>query len=97
MLGSLSIFIFLNTFDMCNYSNDNTLYACSKHFQNVQVYLKKDFKILENWFYENHMVFNLRKSEFMSFGKANESEIFTYYQVRLKNNATKTVLGIKIY
>ena len=84
------IFIFLNAADMCIDSDDNILYAWSKHFEQVQDYLKKDFEILENWFYENYMVFNLCKSEFMSFEKTSGGEIFTYHQVRLKINVTKT-------
>ena len=54
---------------MCNYAYDNTLYAYSRYFHQIQEYLKKDFEILENWFYDNYMVLNPRKCEFISFGK----------------------------
>ena len=37
--------------------------------------------MLENWFYENDMVLNPRKYGFMGFGKANEYEVFTYYEI----------------
>ena len=37
--------------------------------------------MLENWFYENDMVLNPRKYGFMGFGKANEYEEFTYYEI----------------
>ena len=50
------IFSFLTTCEMCNYADDNTLYTYSRDFHQVQEYLKKDFKILENWFYDNYMV-----------------------------------------
>ena len=41
------ILIFLNTCDICNYADDHTLYSCSRDFHRVQVYLNKDFKILD--------------------------------------------------
>ena len=50
------------------------------YFHQVQEYLKKDFEILENWFYDNYMVLNPRKCEFMGFGKTNEIEVFTYHE-----------------
>ena len=73
------IFSFLTTCEMCNYADDNTLYTYSRDFHQVQEYLKKDFEILENWFYDNYMVLNPRKCEFMGFGKTNENEVFTYH------------------
>ena len=35
------IFIFLTTWYMCNYADDNLWYACSRDFQKIQEYLKK--------------------------------------------------------
>ena len=58
--------------------------------------MKKDFEILEDWFYDNYMVFNPRKCEFMGFGKNNENEVFTYHEIQLKKTATKKLLGITI-
>ena len=58
--------------------------------------MKKDFEILENGFYDNYMVLNPRKCQFMGFGKTNENEVFTYHEVRLKKTTTKKLLGITI-
>ena len=63
------IFSFLTTCDMCNYADDNTLYTYSKYFHQVQEYLKKVSEILEDSFLDNYMFLNLRKCEFMGFGK----------------------------
>ena len=41
---------------MYNYADDNTLYTYSRDSHQIQEYLKKDFEILENWFYVNHML-----------------------------------------
>ena len=86
------IFSFLTTCDMCNYADDSTLYAYSRDFHHVQKNLKKYFETLENLFYD--MVLNSRKCKFMSFGKPNENEVFTYYEIRLKKTAPKKLLGI---
>ena len=71
------IFRFLTTCDMCKYADDNALYTYSRDFHQVQEYLKKDFEILENWFYDNYIVLNPRKCEFMGFGKTSQYEVFT--------------------
>ena len=81
---------------MCNYADDKTLYTYSADFHQVQEDLKKDFKILENRFYDNYMVLNPRKCEFMGFGKTNENEVFIYHEIRLKKTDTKKLLGITI-
>ena len=68
----------------------------SRDFHQAQEYLKKDSEILENWFYNNYMVLNPRKCEFMGFGKTNENEVFTYHEIRLKKTTTKKLIGITI-
>ena len=84
ILGPLLFYIFINdifgfltTSKICNYADDNTLsiYTYSRDFHQVQEYLKKDFEILENWLYDNYLVLNPRKFEFMGFGKTNEKLI----------------------
>ena len=90
------IFSFLTTCDTSNYGDDNTLYTHSRDFHKVQEYLKKDFGILENWFYDNYMVLNPRKCEFMGFGKTNENEVFTHHGIQLKKTTTKKLVGITI-
>ena len=46
---------------MCNCADDNNLYAYSIEFHQAQGQMKKDFGILENWFYDGYMVINPRK------------------------------------
>ena len=78
------------------YADDNTLCTYSRDFHLIQEYLKKHFEILQNWFYDNHMVLNPCKYEFMGFGKTNENEVFIYQEIRLKKTTTKKLLGITI-
>ena len=74
----------------------NTLYTYSRNFHQNQEYLKKDFEILENWFYDNYMVLNPGKCEFMGFEKNSKNEVFTYHEIRLQKATTKKLLGIAI-
>ena len=75
------VFTFLNTCEMCNYADDNTVYTYRRYFHQVQEYCKKYFEILENWFYDNYMVLNSCNCEFLSFGKTNENKVFTYHEI----------------
>ena len=88
-------FSYLTTCDMCNYADNNTLYTYSRDFHQVQEYLKKEFEILENWFYDNYMVLNYRKCEFMGFGKSNENEAFIYYEIRIKKLQQRNCLVLQ--
>ena len=81
------IFSFWTTCEICNYADDNTLYTYSRDFQQVQEYLKKDFEILGT--------LNRRKCEFMGFGKANENELFTYHEIRLKKLLLRNCLVLQ--
>ena len=81
---------------MCNYADDNILYTYSRDFHQAQEYLKKDFEILENWFYDNYMVLSPCKWEFLGIGNADENEVFTCHEVRLKKATTKKLFGITI-
>ena len=65
ILGPLLFNIFINDLflcvehsTLCNYADDNTLYACDKKIENVLENLKKDFITLSNWFHNNYMVLN---------------------------------------
>ena len=50
---SNDIFIFLTTCNTFNYGDDNTLYAYSRDFHQVEEYMEKDCEILENCFFDN--------------------------------------------
>ena len=89
------IFSFLTTCEMCNYADDNTLYTYIRDFRQVQEYLKKDFEVLENWFHDNYVVLNPRKCEFMDFGKINDSDVFTYHEIRFKKLLLRNCLVLQ--
>ena len=90
------IFSFLTTCDKCNYAADNTLYTYSRDFRQVQEYLKKDFEILENWFYDSYMVLNPRKCELMALEKPMKMKYLPIMKSHLKKITTKKLLRIAI-
>ena len=59
------IFCFLNNGNLCNYADENTLYSIGKSLNMVKENLKTNFLIMQEWFYENHMVLNLRKCHYL--------------------------------
>ena len=52
------IFYFIQEAYICNFAHDNSLYLIEGNFKEVKTILKKNFKLLQAWFYENHMVLN---------------------------------------
>ena len=80
---------------MCNYADDNALYAYGRDFHQVQEYFKKTLEISVNWTCDNYMVLNFRKSEFRNFGKINDTEVFTYHEIRLKKILLRNYLVLQ--
>ena len=62
-------------------------------YQIVQEYLKQDFELLVNWFYDNDMVPKPHNYEFMNFWKNNGNEVFTYHETWLRQAASKNLLS----
>ena len=60
------VFFILNC-ALSNYADANNLFYIGKNKDQVKTFLSSDFKILNNWSYENFMVLNLeKKSHFIS-------------------------------
>ena len=55
------IFLFVESSNICNYTNDNTLFAFGKTFDEVTRKLQNDFLILDEWFFNNFLVLNSDK------------------------------------
>ena len=68
ILGPLLFNIFLNLFiskcQLCNYTDDNTLYKSGRNMWRIKNNLEMDFTISYKWFHENHMVLNPGKSQY---------------------------------
>ena len=47
------IFLFVESSNICNYADDNTLFEFGKTFDEVNRKLQNDFLILDEWFFSN--------------------------------------------
>ena len=102
ILGPILFNIFINDMffcvknaNLCNYADDNTLYACHRNFKIVEDNLKSNFNILIDWFHNNYMILNPNKCSFMVLGQNNPQEL-TFENFTLKNTKEEKVLGITI-
>ena len=48
---------------LSNYADDNNLFVIGKNKEDIKSLLLLDFEIVNNWFYENFMILNPRKSD----------------------------------
>ena len=75
VLGPLLFNIFINDLflinlqsDICNFADDNTLYACGHSFESVVSKLENDLEKILGWFFRNSMVANPGKFQLMFLG-----------------------------
>ncbi len=75
VLGPLLFNIFINDLflinlqsDLCNFADDNTLYAFGHSFESVVSKLESDLEKILDWFFRNNMVANPGKFQLMFLG-----------------------------
>ena len=75
------IFMFISKCNLCNYTDDSTLYSTGKDLNRTRRNLEIEFMILHQCFHENHMTLNPGKSHYMVIGSRNVS-----HEIMLNNN-----------
>ena len=76
---------FIQYCTLSNYADDNNLFSMGKNKDQVKTFLSSDFKIINNWFYENFMVLNPEKSHFMCIGqKIDDTETLNFNNLAVK-------------
>ena len=90
--------IFFNQYcTLSDYADDNNLFSIGKNKDQVKTFLSSDFKIINNWFYENFMVLNPEKSHFMCIGqKIDHAETLNFNNLAIKNSKEVEILGITL-
>ena len=90
------IFLFVESSNVCNYADDNTLFAFGKTFDEVTRKLQNDFLILDEWFFNNFLVLNSDKCHFMTLGTPNTLPNFKCKNITIKNSSSEKLLGVII-
>ena len=58
--------------------------------------LRKDFKVVTNWFFENYMSLNPTEYQYMCLGKNKEKETFNFENTSLKKSKEEVILGLTV-
>ena len=90
------ICLFVESSNVCNYADDNTLFTFGKTFEEVTRKLQSDFLVLDKWFFNNFFVLNSEKCHFMTLGTPNALPSFKCKDITIKNSASEKLLGVII-
>ena len=63
------LIFFIQYCTLRNYADDNNLLSMGKNKNEIKNILSSDFRVVNDWFYENFTVLNPEKSRFMCLGK----------------------------
>ena len=70
------LFLFIEETEICNFADDNTLFACDISLENVIIRLNKDALAVNNWFGINSMVANPEKFQVMFLGITDPTTVY---------------------
>ena len=62
----------------------------------IKEHLRKNFKDLSEWFFENYMVLNQKKYYYICTGRYTENGKFEFDHLCLANSKEEVVLGVTI-
>ena len=90
-------FFFLNECDVCNFADDNSIYASGTSQEEICSKLEKEMKIAMTWFQDNSMGANPKKIQFMILGtKKLPKKCLNINGNKCMSTTLVTLLGIKI-
>ena len=88
---------FIQYCTLSNYADDNNLFSMGKNKDEIKNILSSDFRVVNDWFYENFMVLNPEKSYFICLGKdIDGTETLRFNDLALKNSKEVEILGINL-
>ena len=90
------IFLFVESSNICNYADDNTLFAFGKTFDEITRKLQNDFLILDEWFFNNSLYWILTNVILWPLEQPNTLPNFKCKNITIKNSASKKLLGVII-
>ena len=105
ILGPLLFNIYINDLmflfeasdvSICNYADDNTIYAAGDNFSEVKTSLERAFIVVSNWFSENGLQLNASKCKFLCLGRnsCDDPLELVLGSTRVKESDSVKLLGI---
>ena len=58
--------------EICNFADDNTIFACGNSIQEIVINLENDLGLLLDWFAKNGMIANPEKFQIMFLGLSDQ-------------------------
>ena len=90
-----ALMFFIQETEVCNFTDDTTIYSCFPNFEGATLKLSNDTHLILNWFRINSMVAYPVKFQIMFFGSNNNNKItFIIENKRVKSRSKIKPLGI---
>ena len=86
--------MFISKCNLCNYVDDNTFYSTGKDLNRIRRNLEIDFRILHQWFHENHMTLNPGKCHYMIIGSGDLRHEIMLNNSKITSSNAEKLLGI---
>ena len=81
---------------LSNYVDENSLYSIGKELNIIKEKIRKDFKVVTDWFFQNCMSLTPIKFCYMCPSKNKEKDIFSFENISLKNSKEEVILDLII-
>ena len=102
VLGPILFNIFINDLlfavqeNICNFADDNTLYACGSDITDITRKINNDLEIVIHWFSNNGMVANPDKFQAIFLGNANNNISLNLGSTKIAGSNEVKLLGVTI-
>ena len=91
------LLLFIERTNICNFSDDNTIYSCNINLQTILKNLKYDMQNILKWFKVNSMKPNRKKFQLTILGKSiRQSIILNINNVKIRESSSVVLLGLTI-
>ena len=91
------LLLFIERTNICNFSDDNTIYSCNINLQTILKNLKYDMQNILKWFKVNSMKPNRKKFQLTILGKSiRQSTILNINNVKIRESSSVVLLGLTI-
>ena len=88
------LFMFVKDTQICNYTDDTTIYACDNNIKSIIEKLESDALKIAEWFRNNCMKLNEDKCHLMVFGKKSNDISLNIGSVRIKESTEEKLLRV---